>query len=253
MMHAGVLTALANLRAEIAEQEAFQIINMDIIENGQEELLMARRELAAELREDLRRLGVEEEEHQETGGTWMNYESRKCETELVILGLGTEYDDYALAAILGGGSKIRSITMTATEAMEVFVAYHHKEDATVGLATASVAITSAGGPDTVATRARFNAGLHAHEADPNGQQPRYKPYPTQKSAVTGKWTDYGHGDEAYQDEGVWKDYSKSDIWITKEWKTSSTETNTSTGASSSSTYADADPEEARTRKRARGV
>ncbi len=132
-------------------------------------------ELAAELREDLRRLGFREEEHQETGGTWMNYESRKSETELVIMGLRTEYDDHELAAILGGGLKIRRITMTSTAAREVFVAYHLKRHATEGLATASTAITRAGGPETVTTRARFNAGLHSHEADVNGPQPRYKP------------------------------------------------------------------------------
>ena len=138
-------------------------------------------------------------------------------------------------------------------AMEVFVAYHNKEDATEGLATAAAAITRAGGPGTSVTRARFKADLHSHEANINGPQPRYKPYPTSQSAVTGMWTDYGHDDEEYQDEGVWKDYSKIDKWTTREWKTSITETNSSTGASSSTTYADADPEETRARKRTRGA
>jgi hypothetical protein len=253
-MHGKVSAALAILRTEIAEQAALATENKNPGEDGQEELLRARRELAAELREDLRRLGEEEEEHQEQGGQWVDYEgSIDSETELVILGLGTEYDDFSLAAILGGGLKIRWITVTGRGAMEVFVAYHKKEDATEGLATAASDITRAGGPRTSVTRARFKADRHSHEANMNGPQPRYKPYPTSQSAVTGMWTDYGHDDEEYKDEGVWKDYSKIDKWTTREWKTSITETNSSTGASSSTTYADADPEEARARKRARGA
>jgi hypothetical protein len=55
--------------------------------------------------------------------------------------------------------------------------------------------------------ARFKFDLHSHEEDPDGPQPRYTPYPTRKSSVTGMWTDYGE-DEAYEDTGVWKDWSK---------------------------------------------
>ncbi len=114
---------------------------------------------------------------------------------------------------------------------------YKKEDATVGLATVSTAITSAGRPETVTTRTRFNKESHAHEDDPRAPVPIYTPYPS----LTGKWTDYGQGDEGDQ-EGSWKDYGKSDIWVTKKWKTSSTETNSSTGASSPTMYSDPGPE-----------
>ena len=243
-MQAGVKTALANLRAEISEAES----NADFVSNGQEELLVARKELAAELREDLRQLGLveEEEEHQEIEGTWTDYGRRKSETELIIMGMGAEFDDYALAAILGGGSKIRRITFTAKEPKEVYVDYYLKEDSTVGLDTASTAITNAGGPETITTRAWFNKEFHAHEDDPRAPVPKYTPYPS----LSGTWTNDGQGDEGDQ-EGSWKDYSKSDIWVTKKWNTSSTETNSSTGASSSTMYSDPGPEDVRSKKRSR--
>jgi hypothetical protein len=241
-MQAGVKTALANLRAEIAEAES----NADFVSNGQEELLVARKELAAELREDLRQLGLveEEEEHQEIEGTWTDYGRRKCDTELIIMGLGAEFEEYALAAILGGGSKIRTITITAKEPKEVYVNYYLKEDATVGLNTASTAITNAGGPETITTRAWFNRDFHDHEDNPRAPVPKYTPYPSLSST----WTNYGQGDEGDQ-EGSWKDYSKADIWVTKKWNTKSTETISSTGASSSTMYSD--PEDARSKKRSR--
>jgi hypothetical protein len=263
-MSTGVLTALENLRVQIREMEAFEHINA---EDGQlqEELLTARREVAAELRENLRLLGFKEEEHQETGGTWMDYESEKCETELVILGLANEYDDYGLAAILGGGSKIRMINITSTDAREIYVAYYNKEDATEGLATASTDISLAGGPITHTNRSRYNHEFHGHERDKRAKKPMYKPFPTKKSPATGLWTEWESDEEGsreeeeegvwkdYQEEGGWKDYSKIDMWTTKKWKTSNTKTNVSTGASSSTTHADADLEDTRSKKRSRGV
>ena len=166
-------------------------------------------------------------------------------------------NDYELAAILGGGRKVRYITMTATE---TFVSYHVKEDAAEAIATASMAITNAGGPETEVTMARFKPELHGHEEDPDGPQPRYIPYPRLKSSATGLWTDYGEaGDEADQHTGVWTDWSKGERqWDTKEWMTTCNTLNTSTGASSSRTSTEAesgyaDPDEVRSTKRARGA
>jgi hypothetical protein len=246
-----ISAALALVRSEIAEQTALMAENKNTGEEGLEELLKARRNLAAELREDLRLLGEEEEDPwQEQEGKWVDHEgSPESETELVILGLGMEFDDYVLASMLGGGLKVRWITTTP---MDVFVAYHKKEDATEGLTTVAPEIIKAGGPRTSVKRARFNMVRHSHEADMNGPQPRYIPYPTTRSEVTGMWTDYGHNDEEIEEAEGWKDYSKVDKWTTREWKTSVTETTSSTGASSSTTYTDTDPEEARARKRARG-
>ena len=99
------------------------------------------------------------------------------------MGLTTTMNDYELAAILGGGRKVRYITMTATE---TFVSYHVKEDAAEALGTASIAITNAGGPETGVTMARFNFDLHSHEEVMDGPQPRHRKYPTRKSNVTGR-------------------------------------------------------------------
>jgi hypothetical protein len=261
-MAAKVLTALENLCEQIREMEAAEQENPEDGE-AQEELLTARRGVAAELRESARRLGGEEEEHVETGGTWTDYEAEKCRTQLVIFGLANEYDDYGLAAILGGGSKIRMINITATKAREVYVAYYNKEDATEGLATASADISLSGGPITHTHRAIYNHEIHGYERDKRAEKPRYKPFPTKKSPATGLWTEWESDEEGsmekeeegvwkdYQEEGGWKDYSKIDMRTTEKWKTSNTKTNVSTGASSSTTYADADLEDTRSKKRSR--
>jgi hypothetical protein len=181
--HEGVTLALVNLREQIANQTEWAHQHADELDNGEEELLMARKALATELMEEARQLAIVEEP-QEPQGHWVHHEGgRKSETEIVIIGLPNEMDDYELASILGGGRKIRHITMTTNE---TFVSYHLKADATEGYGTASLAITNAGGPETVVTMARFNPKLHGHEADPDGPQPRYKPYPREKSTMTGR-------------------------------------------------------------------
>jgi hypothetical protein len=226
-----------------------------LVENGEEELLAARRMLAEELREEARLLSLEEEDPQ---SQWTDYaESRKSETEIVIIGIQASTDDYALASILGGGLKVRNITMTGTE---TFVSYHHARDAAEALTTASLAITNAGGSETVVKKARYKKDLHEHEGNPDGPQPRYKPYPTHVSGITGRWTDWGHGDDdADSGTGVWTDWSKGERqWVTRESTQRCNTINTSTGASSSRTSTEevsgyADPDDGRSKKRPRGL
>jgi hypothetical protein len=155
--HAAVTAAMEGLRASIAQQNAWAEQQGYMLEDGEADLLAARRELARELREEAALL-LQEEESQ---GQWTDYGAgRKSETEVVIIGLKTEMDEYALAGILGGGLKVRYITMTEVEA---FVSYHFKKDAAEALTTASTNITNAGGPETVVTMARYKPNLHGHE------------------------------------------------------------------------------------------
>ena len=210
--------------------------------------------LADELVEEARKLNIGREVQQ---GNWTDYaESRKSETEIVIIGIQATMDEYELAAILGGGMKIRKVTMAGTE---TFVAYHHVKDATEAMETVAAAVSNAGNQETVVTRARYKHELHKHEENPDGPQPGYVPYPTQVSEKSGKCTDWGNGnDEADSSTGVWTDWSKGERqWVTRQSIQRLNTTNTSTGASSSRTSTEevsgyADPGEGRSRKRPRG-
>jgi hypothetical protein len=94
----------------------------------------------------------------------------------------TTRNDHELAAIVGGGQKVRYITRTATET----IASDHIKWDTIGvMGTASIDITNAGGPETAGTMARFNLDLHSHEEVMEEPQPRRREYPTRKSKATG--------------------------------------------------------------------
>jgi hypothetical protein len=252
--HVEVTTSLMQLREAIAAQSRWMEEHGSLVPNGEEELLAARRLLADELKEEARLLSIGQEDQQ---SQWTDYEgNRKSETEIVIIGIQASMDEYELASILGGGMKVRRITMTGTE---TFVSYHHARDAAESLKTASLAITNAGGLETVVKKARYKHELHEHEGNPDGPQPRYTPYPTHVSERAGEWTDWGHGDDdADSSTGVWTDWSKGERqWVTRQSTQRLNTTNTSTGASSSRTSTEevsgyADPDEGRSRKRPRG-
>jgi hypothetical protein len=156
--HVEVTTSLARLQEAIAAQSRWLEQNGSMLPDGEEDLLAARRMLADELVEEARKLNIGREDHQ---GHWTDYaESRKSETEIVIIGIQATLDSYELAAILGGGMKIRKVTKAGTE---TFVAYHHANDATEAMETAATAILNAVNQETVVKRARYKQSLHKHE------------------------------------------------------------------------------------------
>jgi hypothetical protein len=252
--HVDVTTSLARLQEAIAEQNRWMVANQSLLPDGEDDLLEARRMLADELMEEARKLNIGQVVQE---GNWVDYgESRKSETEIVIIGIQAMVDSYEVAAILGGGSKIRKVTQTGTE---TFVAYHHANDATAAMDTAATAILNAVNQETVVKRARYKYELHKHEANPDGPQPEYVPYPTQTSAESGRWTKWGNGDDDEEEESTWTDWSKGERqWVTHHNTRRSDRTNTLTGATSSRTSTEemsgwANPDEERSRKRPRGL
>jgi hypothetical protein len=254
--HVDVTTSLMRLREAIAAQSRWMEEHGSLVPDGEMELLAARRVLADELLEEARMLNVGREDQQ---AQWTDYaESRKSETEIVIIGIQATMDEYELAGILGGGMKIRKVTMAGTE---TFVAYHHANDATEAMETATAAILNAVNQETVVKRARYKHAIHKHEEDPDGPQPEYVPYPTQISEKSGRWTKWGNGDDDEEEAstGGWTDWSKGERqWVTQQNTRRLDRTNTTTGATSSRTSTEevsgwADPDEERSRKRPRGL
>ena len=172
--------------------------------------------------------------------------ARKSETELVIIGIQATMSEYEVAAMLGGGSKIRKVKQTGTE---TFVAFHHANDATMALDTAATTILNMTNDQTVVTRARYRHGLHKHEAFPDGQQPEYEPYPPLTPTKKGMWTRWGKSDDDEEGGSTWTDWGKNQ-GITHRSSHRSDRTNTRTGttlASSSTeeTAGGANPDEER--------
>jgi hypothetical protein len=254
--HVEVTTALARLREAISNQDGYLAQYFDILPDGEAALRAARKALADELAEDVRKLNIGREDEE---GVWTEHaESKKSETEIVIIGIPETLDSYGVAAILGGGTKIRKVTITGTE---TFVAYHHANDATQAMETATAAILNAVNQETVVKRARYRHSLHKHEADPEGEQPEYVPYPTQISGESGRWTSWGNGDEGGGEASAsgWTDWSLGERqWVSYQNTRRSDRTNTTTGATSSRSSTEevagwANPGEERARKRPRGL
>jgi hypothetical protein len=250
--HVGVTTALAQLQEAIAEQTRWAAENAHLLpDEAEDELLEARRMMRDELLEEVRKLGVGQEIQE---GNWVDYgESRKSETELVIIGIQATRNEYEVAAILGGGSKIRKVTQTGTE---TFVAFHHANDATMALDTAATTILNMTNEQTVVKRARYRHELHKHEAYPDGPQPEYEPYPPLTPTKTGRWTRWGKSDDDEEGGSTWTDWGKNQ-WVTHHSSRRSDRTNTLTGATSSRSSTEemsgwANPDEERTKQRPRG-
>ncbi len=252
--HVEVTTSLARLQEAIAEQSRWMEANQSVLPDGEDDLLEARRMLADELMEEARKLNIGREVQE---GNWTDYaEGRKSETEIVIIGIQSMVDSYEVAAILGGGSKIRKVTKTGTE---TFVAYHHANDATEAMETAATAILNAVHQETVVKRARYRHNLHKHEAYPDGPQPEYEPYPPLTPTKLGSWTRWGNAEDDEEEGSTWTDWGKSERqWVTHHSTRRSDRTNTLTGATSSRTSTEemsgwANPDEERSRKRPRGL
>ena len=89
---------------------------------------------------------------------------------------------------------------------ETFVSYHHERDAAEPLITASIAITNAGGLETMMKKARYKKGPHEHEEIPDEPQPQKATCQSQAPETSERGTDRGHGDDdAEAGTGVWID------------------------------------------------
>jgi hypothetical protein len=256
--HVAVITAMSQLNDAIDEQERWSREHAGEMPDGAEgELLIARREMRKELLEQARKLG-EGEEAQE--GEWVDHEeSRKSETELVVLGLQATRSEYEVAALFGGGSKVRKVVMAGTE---VFVAFHKANDATLALDTAADTILRTTNEQTVVKRARYRHKLHKHEAYPDGPQPEYEPYPPLTPTKLGSWTRWGNAEDVEEEGSTWTDWGErgekgENQWVSYQSSRRSNRTNTRTGATSSRSSTEemsgwANPEEERSKKRSRG-
>jgi hypothetical protein len=252
--HVAVVTAFTQFQEAIAEETRWAAQHAgELPDEAAEELLEARRQMRDEMLEEARKLceGQEIEE-----GNWVDYgTARKSETELVIIGIQATMSEYEVAAMLGGGSKIRKVKQTGTE---TFVAFHHANDATLALETAAATILNMTNDQTVVTRARYRHGLHKHEAFPDGEQPEYEPYPPLTPTKKGMWTRWGKSDDDDDEEegGTWTDWGKNQ-WVTHLSSRRSDRTNTLTGATSSRSSSEvmsgwANQDEERTKTRSRG-
>jgi hypothetical protein len=253
--HVAVISAMSQLNDAIDEQSRWATEHAgELPDEAAGELLSARRMMREELLEQARKLG-EGEETQE--GEWVDHgESRKSETELVVLGLQATRSEYEVAAILGGGSKIRKVAMAGTE---VFVAFHKANDATLALDTAADTILNTTNEQTVVKRARYRHNLHKHEAYPDGPQPEYEPYPPLTPTKLGSWTRWGNAEDDEEEGSTWTDWGEKgeNQWVTHQSSRRSNRTNTRTGATSSRSSTEetsgwANPEEERSKKRPRG-
>jgi hypothetical protein len=120
-----------------------------VIPDGEEELNAASRVLADGLVEEARKLN--------TG------------RESVLMRTQASMDENEPSSSLRGGEKVRRITMKEAEP---FVSHHHKRDVAEPHIMSSIDITNAGGPKTMMKKARDKKGLHEHEGNPDGPQPR---------------------------------------------------------------------------------
>jgi hypothetical protein len=147
--HVEVTTSLARLQEAIAAQSRWLEQNGSVLPDGEEDLLAARRMLADELVEEARKLN--------TG------------RESVLMRTQASTDENEPASSLRGGEKVRRITMKGAE---TFVSHRHKRDAAEPHIMSSIDITNAGGLETMMKKARDKKGLHEHEGNPDGPQPR---------------------------------------------------------------------------------